>query len=395
MKNKILLVMVIITGILAMTSCGKKSKSELETKETVEETKKETQKEETTEETVKETIKETKKETEKEMTKRAYTSGDEISILETVSGFSNAANAMEGKDQVSSYGPGKYFVYKTYENGAINISKSPDVAGIWINPNKVNISLIAKASNKKTSNKKPSATKPDNGKSTDNKNIKTAGSTETTGWSWSHSSAYGRKVLKENNGYYNFGNKVYLTFDNGYEYQNITSDILDSLKAKNVKGVFFVTGSYIKDNPNLVKRMVREGHIVGNHTNKHLTPRKVSSERVIQDIKEWEDIYKSIIGELPTTKLYRPAEGVFSERTVAGAKKMGYKTILWGLAYKDWDTDNQPSTSESLSFLQKNTKSGDVVLLHSVSRTNSLILADYIDWLRANNFEIGNFDKIF
>lgn len=382
MKNKILLAMVIVTGIFLMSSCGKKSRNELETKETVEETQKETQREETSKETVKETV----KETEKEVAKKTYTSGDEVSISETVAGFGNASDAMNGKDQVSSYGPGKYFVYKTYENGAINIGKSPGVAGIWINPNKINISIISKASNKK-----PSATKPSKEKTTGNQSANASGSSETTGWSWSHPSAYGRKVLKENNGYYNFGNKVYLTFDNGYEYQNITSDILDSLKAKNVKGVFFVTGSYIRDNPNLVKRMVREGHIVGNHTNKHLTPRKVSSERVIQDIKEWEDIYRSIIGELPTTKLYRPAEGVFSEMTVAGADKMGYKTILWGLAYKDWDTDNQPSTSESLSFLQQNTKSGDIVLLHSVSRTNSLILADYIDWLRANNFEIGNF----
>lgn len=382
MKNKILLATVIVTGILLMTSCGKKTRPELETKETVEETLKDTQREQTIEETVKETV----RETEKEVSKKTYTSGDEISISETVSGFSNAFDAMNGRNQVKSYSPGKYFVYKTYENGAINISKNPEVAGIWINTNKINISLLAKASNKK-----PSATKPDNGKVNNNQNIKSTGSTETTGWSWSHPSAYGKKVLKENNGYYNFGNKVYLTFDNGYEYQNITSDILDSLKAKNVKGVFFVTGSYIRDNPNLVKRMVREGHIVGNHTNKHLTPRKVSSERVIQDIKEWEDIYRSIIGKLPTTKLYRPAEGVFSEMTVAGANKMGYKTILWALAYKDWDTDNQPSASESLRFLQQNTKSGDIVLLHSISRTNSLILADYIDWLRANNFEIGNF----
>lgn len=383
MKNKILSTIFILTGILFMTSCGVKSKKELETKEEIEKT---PQQETKKEETQKETVEETQEEIEKEVAKKSYTSGDEISISETVSGFSNAYDAMNGKNQVRNYSPGKYFVYKTYENGAINISKNPEAAGIWINPNKTNISLIAKASNKKTS-----PTKAEGGKVTNSKNVNAHGSTETTGWSWSHPSAYGRKVLKENNGYYNFGNKVYLTFDNGYEYQNITSDILDSLKSKNVKGVFFVTGSYIRDNPNLVRRMVREGHVVGNHTNKHLTPRKVSSERVIQDIKEWEDIYRSIIGELPTTKLYRPAEGVFSERTVAGANKMGYKTILWGLAYKDWDTDNQPSTSESLNFLQENTKSGDIVLLHAISRTNSLILADYIDWLRANNFEIGNF----
>lgn len=216
-------------------------------------------------------------------------------------------------------------------------------------------------------------------------------STKITGWSWDYPSEYGLKVLSENNGFNRIGNKVYLTFDNGYEYNNLTSDILDILKEKNIKTVFFLTGSYMNNNPELTKRIIDEGHIIGNHTRDHLSIYNVGSDGVIEDIKNWEDVYLKYFNQLPDKKYYRPASGEFSEKTIAAANDMGYTSLLWRLAYVDWDTSNQPTDEFALNHLKKNTKPGDIVLLHSVSETNVRILGQYIDWLRANGYSIGSF----
>lgn len=310
-------------------------------------------------------------------------SSGQVTLKTSVAGYNNAVDAMVGKNRTATYNAGTYYIYRTYTNGAINITRTKGVPGVWINPKATSTTNVTT----------PVQTKPSNPTPVNNTSrpMPAYTSTKLDSWSWGYPSTYGKQVLANNNGAYRIGNKVYITFDNGYEYKNLTASILDTLKAKNVKSVFFVTGAYIRENPQLVRRMVREGHIVGNHTNKHLSPHNVSAERIIQDIKEWETVYKNVIGTLPKVKLYRPAAGVFSERIVAGAYSMGYKTLLWDFGYADWDTNSQPSTTYALNHIKNNTKKGSIVLLHSVSSTNTKILGQYIDWLRANGYGIGSF----
>lgn len=306
---------------------------------------------------------------------------DTYKVTSTVKGYNNAFDAMSGRNAKWTYSPGTYHIFRTYKNGAINITRTKGIPGIWINP-----------SEKAVTPSKPAPAKP----STPTQNKTTwkslnGTSTKVHGWSWGYPSSEGKRILRENNGVYMQGNEVYITFDNGYEYQNLSAKILDTLKAKNVKAVFFTTGAYMNENPALTKRMIAEGHIVANHTNKHLSPNDVSPERIEQDIKEWETIYKRVVGSEPKVKLYRPPYGHISERTVRMANNLGYKTVMWGLAYEDWVTDDQPSENWALNHISKNTEKGDIVLLHSVSRTNANILGRYIDWLRNNNFTIGEF----
>lgn len=216
-------------------------------------------------------------------------------------------------------------------------------------------------------------------------------STKTYGWSWTYPSSEAINILKANNGYYNYGDDVYLTFDGGYEYNNNTVKMLEVLKQKNVKAVFFLTGAYLRNNPEIAKRIVSEGHILGNHTRWHHSAAKYGSDEAVKDMIDWEEDYKNIFGKLPDVKLFRPAEGELSERLVNSAKMLGYKTLLWAFSYKDYDVNNQPSTWEALQILKDNTEKGDIILLHTVSNTNVAILGDYIDYLRSLGYRLNQF----
>ena len=171
--------------------------------------------------------------------------------------------------------------------------------------------------------------------------------------------------------------KIYLTFDAGYE-NGCTEPILEALAKHNVKAAFFVVGNYIEQNPDLVRRMLREGHIVGNHTYHHYDMSKLSDEAAFnQELTSLETLYRETTGE-DMPRYYRPPQGIYSECNLEMAQKLGYRTVFWSLAYVDWYQDNQPTDEQAFSKLLPRIHPGAIVLLHSTSATNAEILDDLL-----------------
>lgn len=170
---------------------------------------------------------------------------------------------------------------------------------------------------------------------------------------------------------------IYLTFDVGYENGN-TASILDTLKKHNVSATFFVVGTYIESDPELVKRMAEEGHIVGNHTWHHPDMSQIAAmDAFKKELEDVENAYLEVTGE-EMTKFYRPPQGKYSEANLKMAQELEYKTFFWSLAYVDWYDDNQPSREEAFEKLLGRIHPGAIVLLHSTSDTNALILDELI-----------------
>lgn len=170
---------------------------------------------------------------------------------------------------------------------------------------------------------------------------------------------------------------LYLTFDCGYENGNMPA-ILGALKKHRVPAAFFVMGNFIKDNPELIKRMVQEEHIVGNHTLTHPDMSSISSVEAFQkELAGVEKLYEDLT-KTPMTKFYRPPRGIYSTKNLSMAKELGYKTFFWSLAYVDWYEDSQPTKEEAFDKLLTRIHPGAVVLLHSTSKTNAEILDELL-----------------
>ena len=186
--------------------------------------------------------------------------------------------------------------------------------------------------------------------------------------------------LKQYNAYYDSDTDekiLYLTFDAGYENGN-TPAILEALKKHQAPAVFFAVGNFIKDNPDLIKRMITEGHIVGNHTMTHPDMSQISSMESFQkELEGVEELYTSVTGE-PMTKFYRPPRGVYSTENLSMAKELGYSTFFWSLAYVDWIQEQQPSKEEAFQKLIPRIHPGAIVLLHNTSSTNAAILDELL-----------------
>lgn len=186
--------------------------------------------------------------------------------------------------------------------------------------------------------------------------------------------------------------KVHLTLDLGYE-NGLTGGFLDILKAKNVKVKFYVTGYYLRTQPGLVRRILSEGHLIGNHSDKHLDTVDLmasSLQKVYDDLRVWEEEYRTVTGTYPRKWFYRPPSGIFSERTFGLLYWMGYKSELWQVALADWDPEDQLSEAYTLDRLMTDTKQGSLVLLHGVSSTNQKILGRYIDGIRAKGWNFAD-----
>ena len=187
---------------------------------------------------------------------------------------------------------------------------------------------------------------------------------------------------------------LYLTFDAGYE-NGCTAKILDVLKNHKAPAAFFLVGHYMQSNPDLLKRMVAEGHTVGNHTMHHYDMSKLSQKAAFEkELTDLEDTYRQITGkELP--KFYRPPQGIYSEENLQMARELGYKTVFWSLAYVDWNNDSQPTAEYAFSKLLPRTHNGAVVLLHSTSATNAAILDELLTKWEQQGYRFAPISELF
>lgn len=207
--------------------------------------------------------------------------------------------------------------------------------------------------------------------------------------------AQGEINLSEYDAYYlgdTSEKKIYLTFDEGYE-NGCTHEILDILKENDVKAAFFVTKSYIKSEPELVKRMAEEGHIVGNHSVTHPDMTTLTDDEVREEILGCAQYYKEVTGyDMP--KFFRPPAGGYSVRTLEITKDVGYKTIFWSYAYKDWLVDEQPGRDVAYQNAMDYTHNGCIMLLHAVSTSNTEALDDILKDLKAQGFEFVSLEEL-
>lgn len=186
--------------------------------------------------------------------------------------------------------------------------------------------------------------------------------------------------LAEYNAYYAQDTEekvLYLTFDAGYENGN-TETILNALKKHNVSATFFVVGTYIESEPELIQRMIDEGHTVGNHTWHHPNMSGIETmEELKKELTDVEDAFRQTTRQ-EMTKYYRPPQGIYSESNLEMAKELGYQTFFWSLAYVDWYADDQPTKEEAFDKLLGRIHPGAIVLLHSTSSTNAEILDELL-----------------
>ena len=203
-----------------------------------------------------------------------------------------------------------------------------------------------------------------------------------------------QKLLLKYDGFYvgDESRKVlYLTFDEGYE-NGCTAGILDTLKEQNVKAAFFITGAYLDREPDLVKRMVAEGHIVGNHTENHPSMPDITDDEIKAELKELDDKFFALTGK--NMSYLRPPKGEFSERTLAISQKEGYKTLLWSSAYADWDVNNQKGKDYAVNQVTSQLHSGNIILLHAVSADNANGLSDIIKMAKSQGYEFLAIDEL-
>lgn len=186
---------------------------------------------------------------------------------------------------------------------------------------------------------------------------------------------------------------IYLTFDCGYE-NGYTASILDTLKKHNAPAAFFVVGNMIESAPDLIRRMVAEGHIVGNHTYHHPDMSSISEQSAFQkELESLEALFQETTGQT-MSKYYRPPQGKYNVENLRQAKALGYKTILWSLAYVDWYVDDQPTPEQAYSKLLPRIHDGAIVLLHSTSRTNVEILDELLTKWEEMGFSFASLDQL-
>ena len=232
-------------------------------------------------------------------------------------------------------------------------------------------------------------------------------STKAEGW-WferksdhSQSTAWGydtKYKFEQNNTFYvdktvsDDDKVIYLTFDCGYE-NGYTDEILDTLKKHNAQGVFFVTKSYIRDATDLVIRMKEEGHLVGNHTVNHPNLATCSTEKVVEELTGCADYMKEKTG-YSMDPFVRPPEGAYSEKSLQIAQDLGYKTILWSIAYLDWDTANQPGKAYVVEHFTKYHHNGAIPLIHVVSESNMQALDDVLTMLENEGYRFASVTEL-
>lgn len=196
-----------------------------------------------------------------------------------------------------------------------------------------------------------------------------------------------KNIIEKYNGYYigKDDKSIYLTFDCGYE-NGYTSKILDTLKEEEVKACFFITGHYLNSALDLVKRMTNEGHIIGNHTNKHKHFTKESDVEILEDVRSLEEMYEAKFNQ-KMSSFVRPPAGEFSEDSQKLLSANSYTSVFWSLAYVDWNKDTYYGNNYSYNNVMSRIHNGAIILMHTVSKDNSTDLKKIICDLKMNGYE--------
>ena len=203
-----------------------------------------------------------------------------------------------------------------------------------------------------------------------------------------------KKVLEENGGICLGGKEdksICLTFDEGYE-AGYTEQILKTLKENDVKATFFITAHYVNSQPELVKKMIDEGHIIGNHTVNHKSMPDLTEEEIRKEVMELHQVVYEKFGY--EMKYLRPPKGEFSEKTLKITNQLGYKTVMWSFAYEDWDESKQPDQEVSKKKILDNLHNGEIMLLHGNSKTNTDILDRVIKEAKNIGYQFKSLDGI-
>jgi len=202
------------------------------------------------------------------------------------------------------------------------------------------------------------------------------------------------QLLAQNNAFYvlpNSSKKIYLTFDCGYEL-GYTAKILDTLDREQVKAAFFITGQFIKTQPDLVKRMQTSGQLVCNHTWNHPDLATLSQDKFNQEVQSLEQKYAELTGAQIAPYL-RPPMGNYSPTSLKWAKEIGYSTVFWSIAFEDWDPNKQPGADYSHKHVLDNIHPGAVILLHAVSKSDTEALEQIITDLKAQGYLFSTFNS--
>ena len=212
---------------------------------------------------------------------------------------------------------------------------------------------------------------------------------DASGWGYSRNEEhkipeigkYADMIEGKNAYYVGNGKTIYLTFDAGYD-NGVLPDILTVLKDKKVAATFFVTGDFVKRFTPLLKNMINDGHLIGNHSYGHLANDKISSKQLMEDVHKLEEVYFEKTNSV-LAKIYRPPEGRFTEESLETLKNNGYKTFFWSVAFVDW----KGTKTDSYNNVINNLHDGAIILLHTVSRSNMEALGDIIDEVRRQGYE--------
>ncbi|MDQ0902699.1 peptidoglycan-N-acetylmuramic acid deacetylase [Paenibacillus sp. V4I7] len=186
--------------------------------------------------------------------------------------------------------------------------------------------------------------------------------------------------------------ELYLTFDNGYE-QGYTGKILDVLKEKQVPAIFFVTGHYIRTEPELLKRMAQEGHLIGNHSWSHPDMSQISAERIQKELNQVKDEVSTLTVQKEMRYLRSP-RGIFNSQSLAVSQGLGYTNVFWSVAYRDWEPKHQKGWEYAYKNVMAQLHPGAVILLHSVSKDNTEALAKIIDDARSQGYQFKSLDEM-
>ncbi|MCQ2479603.1 MAG: polysaccharide deacetylase family protein [Clostridia bacterium] len=189
----------------------------------------------------------------------------------------------------------------------------------------------------------------------------------------------------------NKGKTLYLTFDCGYE-NGYTAKILDTLKEKKVPAAFFCTYTDIKDNPELIARVITEGHIVGNHSTTHPSFAEISRTKMAEEIEKCDNLLREKFGY--TSRFFRFPKGEYSENAIELVNALGYKCVFWSLAYNDWNTENQRGGDYAFDTVKSRLHPGAIILLHSVSADNANALGQIIDYARREGYSFKSLEDL-